>query len=578
MRSPVSALLLALVLAAFPLPASGGTLALVGATVFDATGAPPIADAVVVVDGDRIAAVGPRDQVTIPDDAEIIDVSGRFVVPGLVDPHIHFFQSGGLYTRPDIVDLRDVRSYESEQAGIQARMDDTFRRYLASGVTAVVDVGGPMWNFDVRDQARESEFAPRVAVAGPLISTVDRPQLDLGDPPIIRAESRRHATKLVRGQLKRKPDLIKVWFILPESGDPTENLPILKTVIRQAHRKKKRVAVHATQLRTAQVAVDAGADILVHSIDDEPVDEDFIRAMKKGDVLLTTTLVVYEGYGEVLGRDVKLLDIERRLGDPAVIASWGELETPVVSDHVPAEKSAARVEKMLARREITHANLRALMDAGVAVHPGTDAGNIGTVHGPSVHREFQLWIEAGMTPEQTLIGATREAARVFAAEPEFGTVEPGKLADLLVLDADPLADVANLQAIHRVVLGGRVLDPEEILPPGAEAVVQRQVEAYNARDIDAFLSFYSDDVVIERAPGGKVLHGSRESMRKGYQALFDASPELHCHILQRTVSGDVVIDHEFVTGARGGDAIRAVAVYEVADGKIRRVIFLPREE
>ncbi len=578
MRSTLFYCLFGLLFAVLPQAAGAQTVALVGATVFDATGTAPMADAVVVLDGDRVAAVGPRDQVTIPDDAEVIDLTGRFVVPGLVDPHIHFFQSGGLYTRPDIVDLRSVRSYESEQAGIQARMDDTFRRYLASGVTAVVDVGGPMWNFDVRDRAQEAELAPRVAVAGPLISTVDRPQLDLGDPPIIRAESRRHAKKLVRAQLKRKPDLVKVWFILPESGDPAENLPIVKTVIKQAHRKKVRVAVHATQQRTALAAVKAGADILVHSIDDEPVDGAFIDAMKDNDVLLTTTLVVYEGYAEVLGRDVELLDIERELGDPAVIASWGELEMSAVAALVPDDTSAARVEKMRARRETTHANLRALMDAGAAVHPGTDAGNIGTLHGPSVHRELQLWIEAGMTPEQTLIGATREAARVFAAEPEFGTIEPGKLADLLVLDADPLADIANLQAIHRVVVGGRLLAPEEILPPGAEAVVQRQVEAYNARDIDAFLSFYSDDVVIERAPGGKVLYGSRESMREGYQALFDASPELHCHILQRTVSGDMVIDHEFVTGARGGDAIRAVAVYEVADGLIRRVIFLPREE
>ncbi len=573
--SPVLCLVTLLWLVASP--AAAAPTALVGATVIDATGAAPIPDAVVLIDDERIVAVGPRDQVEIPEGTEVLDMSGRFIVPGLVDPHIHFFQSGGLYTRPDIVDLRHVRSYESEQEGIRVRMDETFRRTLASGVTAVVDVGGPMWNFDVREQARAAELAPRVAVAGPLISTVDRPQLDLGDPPIIKASSRREARKLVKAQLKHDPDLVKIWFILPESGDPSENLPIVREVIKRAHRKGVRVAVHATQLRTARAAVGAGADILVHSIDDEPVDQALIDAMLEDDVLLTSTLVVYEGYAEVLGRDVVLLPIEERLGDPIAIRSWSELDAPQLLDAVPPEKTAARVEKMLSRRETTFANLRALVEAGVSVNAGTDAGNIGTLHGPSVHREFQLWIEAGMTPEQTLVAATREAAKVFAAEPEFGTVEAGKLADLLVLDADPLADVANLQQIHRVVLGGRLIDPRQLIPMRPEDAVQGQVDAYNARDIEAFLSFYAEDVLIERLPEGKVLHENRGSMREGYQKLFDASPELHCHILQRTISDSVVIDHEFVTGARGGDAIRAVAVYEVVDGLIQRVMFLPRE-
>ncbi len=578
MRRSTTVLGLTLLLCLAPGLAGGAPTALVGATVVDATGAEPIPDAVVLLDGERITAVGPRDQVEIPEGAEVLDLSGSWIVPGLVDPHIHFFQSGGLYTRPDIVDLRHIRSYEGEQEGIQARMDQTFRRYLASGVTAVVDVGGPMWNFDVRDQAREAEMAPRVAVAGPLISTVDRPQLDLGDPPIIRASSRREAKKLVKAQLKRDPDLIKIWFILPESGDPSENLPIVREVIKRAHRKGVRVAVHATQLRTARAAVDAGADILVHSIDDEPVDDAMIAAMKEKDVLLTTTLVVYEGYAEVLGRDVQLMPIEERLGDPVAINSWGELVSDSLDGALPPEKTAARVAKMRSRRDTTFANLRTLVEAGVSVNAGTDAGNIGTLHGPSIHRELELWAEAGMTPEQILVGVTREAARVFAAEPEFGTVEAGKLADLLVLDADPLADVANLQRIQHVVLGGRVLDPAEILPRRPVDAVQGQVDAYNARDIDAFLSFYAEDVLVERLPEGKVLHENRESMREGYQKLFDASPELNCHILQRTISGSIVIDHEFVSGARGGDAIRAVAVYEVVDGMIQRVMFLPREE
>ena len=143
---------------------AGDVTVLVGATVIDATGQPTVEDAAVLIDGDRISAVGPRSEIAIPEGATVLDVKGKWIVPGLGDPHIHFFQSGSLYTRPDVIDLRSVRSYEAEIEGIRSRMDGTFRRYLASGVTAVVDVGGPMWNFDVRQEARDAELAPFVSM------------------------------------------------------------------------------------------------------------------------------------------------------------------------------------------------------------------------------------------------------------------------------------------------------------------------------------------------------------------------------------------------------------------------------
>ncbi len=553
---------------------AGQTTALVGATLIDATGAPPVEDAAVVIEEGRVAAVGPRTEVDIPDDAEVHDLAGRWIVPGLVDPHIHFFQSGGLYTRPDIIDLRQVRSYEAEIDGIRRRMDETFRRYLASGVTAIVDVGGPMWNLDVREEATQADLAPRVAVAGPLVSTVARPQLDLGDPPIIQVSSAKEARALVKRQLKADVDLVKIWFILPPSGDVSENLDIVQATIAAAHRGRTRVAVHATELETARAAVQAGADILVHSVVDDEVDDAFVELLKAEDVIYTTTLVVFEGYAEVLGGETRLNDVERRFGDPAVIASWGELEAATGG---PPEGIEARRERLAQRMPVAKANAKRLVDGGVVVAAGTDAGNIGTLHGPSLHRELELLAEAGLSPEQILLSVTRDAALVFAEEPDFGTVEPGKLADLLVLEADPLVDPANLRRIEHVVLGGRLLEPDGIVPPNPADVVQRQLDAYNARDLEAFLSFYAEDAVLAGHPGGDVLADGVEEMRPIYAGLFEQSPELHCHLLGRTVSGSMVIDHEFVTGIRGGEPVRAVATYEVADGLIQRVWFLPKE-
>ena len=157
----------------------------------------------VVVEGERIKAVGSRAEVALSKGLRIVDGRGRWVMPGLVDAHVHFFQSGGAYTRPDVIDLRAHRSYEQEIAGVKQRLDATFARYLLCGVTSVVDAGGPLWNFEVRDRAARTTLAPRVAVAGPLVSTVARPQLDLGDPPIVKVDSPADARALVAREGRR---------------------------------------------------------------------------------------------------------------------------------------------------------------------------------------------------------------------------------------------------------------------------------------------------------------------------------------------------------------------------------------
>jgi len=209
LRALVLLALVAGVPAAAPRAALAEGLAIVGGTVVDGT-AGPIHDAVVLISGDRIQAVGTRAQVALPKGITILDGRGKWVAPGLVDAHVHFFQSASPYTRPDAIDLRKLRPYEREIALLKAALPRTFARYLMCGVTSVVDVGGPFWNFEVRDAAARTSLAPRVAVAGPLVSTVDRPQLDIGDPPIIKTATPDEARALVRRELERKPDLMKV--------------------------------------------------------------------------------------------------------------------------------------------------------------------------------------------------------------------------------------------------------------------------------------------------------------------------------------------------------------------------------
>src|SRR2546423_3235704 len=171
--------------------------------------------ATVLIENGRIAEVGNRGAPA--GEVKVIDCTGKFILPGYIDTHVHFFQSGDLYTRPDGADLNSIRPYKDEVAWIKSHLDDTFARYIRSGITSVVDVGGPFWNFEVRKTANATAEAPRVAVAGPLISSVSRQPLDLGDPPIVKIDNPDQAREFVRKLAEQKPDLMKIWYIVDEN-------------------------------------------------------------------------------------------------------------------------------------------------------------------------------------------------------------------------------------------------------------------------------------------------------------------------------------------------------------------------
>lgn len=429
-------------------------LVITGATLVDGNGGPPIQDSAVVIRGDRIVSAGPRTKIKVPRGAKTIDARGKWIIPGLIDAHVHFFQSGGLYTRPDVIDLRSRVPYAQELERINKRLNYTFSRYLCSGITSVVDVGGPFRNFEVRDIASRTQEAPRVAVAGPLISTYAPEALNTDDPAIVKVTNKDEALALLRRLLARKPDLIKIWFIRRPDVKLEEATAIVKAVVDESHAGGVRVAVHATQLETAKAAVSAGTDVLVHSVFDKPVDDEFVRMVKERGVIYTTTIVVLEGYTEALGQSVDLIDVERQCGDPEVIASWGDL-AKIPADELPA---SARQTRRFDNKATMLGNLKRMVDGGAIVAAGTDAGNIGTLHGPALHREFELMAEAGLTPMQIIVAATRDAARVFSNKPQIGTIEANKFADLVILDADPLANIINARKIRTVIKGGRVVN------------------------------------------------------------------------------------------------------------------------
>jgi len=541
--------------------------ALKGGTMIDSSLDAPVEDAVIIIRNGRIEAAGTARSTPIPDSANIIDVSGHYVTPGLIDAHMHFSQSGSLYTRPDGLDLRDVRPYEEDRAHSNEQLPVTLRRYLASGVTSVVDVGGPISNLSIKDKA--GDITPRIALAGPLLATLTPDfaqrvaRLDLGgDPTIIPVTSARKARKLVRDQLAANVDLVKIWYIASDARPAEKSYKTVAAIIDEAHKGGVRVAVHATQLETARLAVQAGTDILVHTVDDAPVDTAFIEALKASDVIVTSTAVVYEHIGQLRSREVELLEIEKRLGDPVIISSWEEAP--------PESKSLRTAEAINARVDLILKNLKTLADAGVRVAVGTDAGNPGTLHGPSIHRELALLERGGFTPEQILQAATMDAASVFSTDANFGTIRPGNRADLLILRSNPLEEVSAWQDIKTVMVGGVRHDAARLAPLSPAAVVQRQLDAYNAHNIEGFIATYSDEIELFTLPSTDARSGGHAMLRDVYGSLFKEQKP-NCRALSRTIEGTYVIDQEF---CRFGErVIRATAIYQVEDGLIRRVWF-----
>ena len=455
-------------IAVFASTAHAEKISLVGATVINPADGKVMPNATVVINGDRIERVsmGKQDAAVL---GKQIDCAGKFILPGYIDTHVHFFQSSDLFTRPDGADLNSVRPYKDEVAWVKSHVNDVFARYLRSGITSVVDVGGPFWNFEVRKTANSTAKAPRVAVAGPLISSVSREKLDLGDPPIVKIDNPEQARDFVRKLAAQNPDLVKIWYIVDKDHPVDAFRPTVRATVEESHAHKIRVAVHATELETARAAVEEGADILVHSVIDKPVDDPFVKLLKDRHIILCPTLVVFERYGRTFSHQLNLTPEEKAWGNPEVIASLDVTKIP--PDKLPdrIKTALAKPDEALDRIKKTYdvalPNLKALEDAGVTIAAGTDAGNIGTIHGPALFREFQLMKEAGLTAMQILQCATANAAKLFGGETgaHIGGIDKGNFADLVILKSNPVEDIAHASDIDSVIKNGVIYPAKDVL-------------------------------------------------------------------------------------------------------------------
>jgi len=533
-------------------------------------------DQTIVYKDGKILQVAASAKIKLPKGATVIDATGKWVMPGMVDAHVHFFQTGGIYTRPDGIDLRKYKPYEQEIAWYKQHMEQQLRRYTAAGITTVIDDGTTPALLQQRDTFATKDYAPRIYMAGPLISTEYVPpvfdSLPVPDKPIYAVSSGEQAVQKLTTEYPYHPDFIKIWYIVlnPNVKDGAEkNLPSVKATIAEAHAHGYKIAVHATERITAQLAVEAGADFLVHNVEDEVVDDAFVKLLKSHGTVLCPTLVVMDGYFDTFGGHFVATPEDMTLGDPEQLGSLLDFthmqDSAIVKRYLTISRlRAKRTAQQDSNRLV---NLKKLADGGVIIATGTDAGNIGTLHASSFFKEMRTMQQAGLSNWQIITASTLGGAKALGKETVFGSIRPGLSADMLILNADPVADLAGLQKLETVIQRGVLFHPDSLLHLTPVEIIQQQDNAYNAHDLERFLSYYSDTASVYAFPD-KLLARGKDNLRKFY-GFVSQLPDLHVAIRDRTVLKNRIIDHE--AGLAGGQKFEGTAIYEVEGGKIIRL-------
>jgi imidazolonepropionase-like amidohydrolase len=396
-------------------PAGAQTVTFRGATLWDGSGAPPVHDGTLVVRDGRVVSAG---RVSVPDGSAVVDLDGRWIVPGLVNAHGHVT---GAWADDGV-------------EGDERRMLGDLLLYARYGVTTVNSLGDePAVAGRIRrDQDRPAPGRARLHWAGTVIYETT--------PDAARAA--------VRAGASLEPDWIKIR--VDDNLGTTAKMPwpAIRAVIEEAHARGLRVATHLYYLDDAKRLLRAGTDLVAHSVRDAPVDDELVTLLRERGVCYVPTLM-REVSTFVYAERPTFFDADffTRL---AKVSEVQRLSRPSYQEEVRSSASAASYRQALAQAKD---NLDVLARSGVKIAMGTDSGPAGRFPGYFEHLELELMVDAGLTPEAALLSATRDAASCLSL-PDVGTLEPGRWADFLVLTGDPLADIGNTQRLQAVYVGG----------------------------------------------------------------------------------------------------------------------------
>lgn len=401
-----------------PEPKNQSYDAYTGATIIDGSGSTPIQGGVLLVSNGRVVAVGTKENVKIPEHATLHDVTGKTIIPGLINAHGHVGDvkgiEGGHYSRENIIDNLSI--------------------YARYGITTVVSLGGDKPDAEplraVNDTANTGHA--RLFIAGEIIN---------GKTPeeaMAAADSNHHMGV----------DIMKIRVDDNLGTSPKMPEEIYRAAIKRAHELGYKMATHMYYLDDARKLLDAGSDMMAHSVRDLPVDDAFIQLIKQKKACYCPTLTrelstfVYKDTAEFFSDP-----FFTREYDTAIIKP---LLDPARQQKMRDSKSAQTYKKQL---PVAKANLKTLCNQGVPIVFGTDSGVPTRFIGYFEHIEMSMMADAGLTPQQILLSATKNPAEYLGLK-DVGTLVPGHWADFLVLDADPLSDIKNVRKIRSVFIAG----------------------------------------------------------------------------------------------------------------------------
>ncbi len=398
------------------------------ARLLDATGEPPQDDMAVIVDGEKISWIGPSHQAQAPEDAQVIDVGGKTLMPGMIDVHMHICQ--GTIPNP-IAEYTEIIPLTAIRGTVQARA------VLDSGYTTIRNLGALGYaDVAVKEAINQGIVkGPRVLASGEMVMTEGSSERGYMRPEVQIAESgifvgTDGARRAVRAQVYNGADVIKLIasgrvgsnaYSMPWDTEMTQDE--MEAICDEAHRWGKKVAAHAYSAASVSACVMAGVDSIEHGA---MIDEPTIALMAERGAALVPTMTAFNNY---------LL--------------------PGAEERFPAYR-LARGRPMA---QLQRGNFQKYLEYGLKIATGSDGPRPGSLPGSSA-LEMQLLVDAGMTPMQAIQAATKNAAEVLDLGNDIGTVEQGKLADLIVVDGDPLEDIKILKDrvhIHVVMKGGEIV-------------------------------------------------------------------------------------------------------------------------
>jgi len=393
-------------------------VAFMGATVWDGTGAPVLEDATILVDEGRIVDLG--QDLEVPAGARTVSLAGRYVIPGLIDTHSHVT---GAWAPDEITDPAE-------------RILGDLRLYARYGITTVNSLGDGEVVLAVRDRASPTDLHSRLLAGGEVVVA--------SDPAGARAAASTNADAGVDFLKLRVDDNLGAGQKMPWDA--------VAAVMDVGRERGIPVATHMFYLDDAKRLLAMGSGMLAHSVRDTAVDQELIALLRERGVCYVPTLV----------REVSTFvyaDRPEWFDDPFFVryADRSEMDRVSQPEYMERVRQSASAAAYRVGLEQAQRNLKTLVDAGIPVAMGTDAGPAGRFPGFFSHEELSLMAEAGLTPEQILGSATAVAAECLGLD-EVGTLEPGRWADFLVLEGNPLEDVEATRTLETVYVAGTAMD------------------------------------------------------------------------------------------------------------------------